>query len=149
MTKRSAALSREAHTIWSKLRDSLSYHTVKIYDAEHGFTPLCEEDPPTPFTQDVAIINSDNLNEKTIIAMPGQDIEHGSLIYWMDNHWLVTERDANDEVYTKAKMVQCNHQLRWVEDYGHIYEQWCIIEDGTKLTHIEICAMVWRIGNGA
>lgn len=115
-TKREAVLMREARAINNKLKDNLSYQTVKIDGV----------------SQDVAIINSDNLNEKTIISLPGEDIGHGGLVSWMDNHWLVTERDANTTVYTRAKMIQCNHLLKWVSDDDVIHEQWCIIEDGTK-----------------
>ena len=64
--------------------------------------------------------------------MPDDDLTHGSLIYWMDNYWLITERDANTTIYTRAKMIQCNHLLKWVSDDNVICEQWCIIEDGTK-----------------
>lgn len=82
--------------------------------------------------QNVAIINSDNLNEKKILSMPGEDIRHGGLVHWMDNYWLVTERDANTTLYTRAKLEQCNYLLRWVSEDGIIHEQWCIVEDGTK-----------------
>lgn len=116
-TKRGAALRRETRMIGTKVKDNLSYQTVTIDDV----------------IQDVAIINSDNLNEKTIISLPGEDIGHGGLVRWMDNYWLVTERDANTTVYTRAKMTQCNHLLKWVSDDNTIHEQWCIIEDGTKL----------------
>ena len=115
-TKRGAALRRETRMGGTKVKDNLSYHTVTIDDV----------------AQEVAVINSDNLNEKTIIALPGEDIGHGSLVYWMDNYWLITERDANTTVYTRAKMMQCNHLLKWVSDDNTIHEQWCIIEDGTK-----------------
>lgn len=115
-TKRGAALRRETRMVGTKVKDNLSYQTVTIDDV----------------AQEVAIINSDNLNEKTIIALPGEDIGHGSLVYWMDNYWLITERDANTTVYTRAKMMQCNHLLKWVSDDNTIHEQWCIIEDGTK-----------------
>ena len=115
-TKRGAALRRETRMVGTKVKDNLSYHTVTIDDV----------------AQEVAVINSDNLNEKTIIALPGEDIGHGSLVYWMDNYWLITERDANTTVYTRAKMMQCNHLLKWVSDDNTIHEQWCIIEDGTK-----------------
>ena len=127
-TKRSTQLKREIRTIQGKLPDNLSYQSVIIYDLEHGYN-ISEE---YAIEQNVAIINSDNLNEKTIIALPGEDIIHGSLVYWMGNHWLVTERDANTTVYTKAKMIQCNHLLKWVSADDEIIEQWCIIEDGTK-----------------
>ena len=66
--------------------------------------------------------------------MPGEELRHGALVYWMQNYWLVIEKDYNVEVYTRAKMQQCNYLLRWVNDEGQIIERWCIIEDGTKLT---------------
>lgn len=116
-TKHDAVLKRETRTVKTKVKDNLSYHTVTIDDV----------------AQDVAIINSDNLDEKTIISLPGEDIGHGGLVHWMDNYWLITERDANTTVYTRAKMIQCNHLLKWVSDDNVIHEQWCVIEDGTKL----------------
>lgn len=115
-TKRNASLLRETNLIASKIKDNLSYQEVTIDDT----------------AQNVAIINSDNLNEKTVISLPGEDIRHGSLVHWMENCWLITERDANTTVYTRAKMIQCNHLLKWVSDDNVIHEQWCIIEDGTK-----------------
>lgn len=83
----------------------------------------------------VAIINSDNLDIKTICSMPGEDIRHGSYVQWMDNIWLIIERDANNEIYTRATMRQCNYLLRWATMFNgqpHTFEQWCVVEDGTK-----------------
>lgn len=118
-TRRDALLKRGSRSLDKKLPSSLSYHVADI-DGEE---------------RQVAIINSDNLNMKTICSLPGEDIRHGSCVKWMDNTWLVIERDANNELYTKAIMRQCNYLLRWVSvvnDQPHIYEQWCIVEDGTK-----------------
>lgn len=148
LTKRATVLNREVRTLLHKVPDSLSYQIATIYDNAHGYNITSEEVAPFAKEQNVAIINSDNLNEKTIIALHGEDIEHGSLVFWMDNYWLVTERDANTTVYTKGKMIQCNHLLRWVNDKDKVCEQWCVIEDGTKLKHY-LCAIVWRTGNGA
>lgn len=148
MTKRESALKREVRTINRKVPDNLSYQAVTIYDNAHGYNILSEEMAKYAIAQDVAIINSDNLNEKTIIAMPGADIEHGSLVHWMDNYWLVTERDANATVYIKCKMIQCNHLLHWVTDEDKLCEQWTIVEDGTKLKRTVLCVMVWHTGNG-
>lgn len=131
-SKREAVLAREERMLTRKLKDSLSYHKVLIDGVE----------------QKVAIINSDNLNEKSIFSLPKEDITLGGLVSWMDNKWLVTERDANTEVYTKAKMIQCNHLLKWIDSNGVIQQQWCVIEDGTKLRRIVWCAIVWHIGNG-
>ena len=131
LTKREALLRRESATLLRKLPDSLSYQNALLFSCDNGFNidGLHSNDGEQ---RNVAIINSDNLNEKTIIALPGEDIEHGSLVYWMDNYWLVTERDANTTIYTRAKMIQCNYLLKWIGTDDNIYEQWCIIEDGTK-----------------
>ena len=115
-TKREAILSRTKEYFSRKLPASLSYHTVDINGLD----------------QNLAIINSDNLNQKTLCSMPGEDIISGSLIYWQDSHWLVTETDINNEVYTKATMIRCNHLLKWIAADGRIIERWCIISDGTK-----------------
>ena len=115
-TKREALLKRETRMLKSKLPDGLSYHNVLINDVE----------------QNVEIINTDNLDTKYIISLPGEDIDCGSTVEWMDNHWLVIEKDANTEIYSKAKMLQCNFLLKWVNDNNEIQEQWCIVEDGTK-----------------
>ena len=95
----------------------------------------------TGIAQTVAIINSDNLDEKTILSLPGEDIKHGGLVEWMDNHWLVIEKDANRTLYTKAKLHQCNYILKWVSENDVIQERWCYVEDGTKLRRL---VSVWR-----
>lgn len=115
-TKREALLKRETRMLKSKFPEGLSFHSVLVDNVERN----------------AEIINSDNLNTKFIISMPGEDIDCGSIVEWMDNHWLVTEKDANTEIYAKAKMLQCNFLLKWVNDKDEIQEQWCIIEDGTK-----------------
>lgn len=115
-TKRETMLNREKRYQSMKVRDSLSYHIVTLDGDE----------------REVAIIDTDNLDTKFIYSLPDEDITCGAMVEWDGNHWLVTERDANNEVYTRAKMLQCNYLLRWVDDEKVIHEQWCIIEDGTK-----------------
>lgn len=131
-TKRDTNLNREIRTLKNKIPDSLSYQTVTVYDQEHGYNITDESMSRCAYKQNVAIINSDNLDEKYIYSLPGEDIQHGSLIEWMDNYWLVNERDANTTVYTRAKLIQCNYLLKWVSDEERIIEQWCMVEDGTK-----------------
>ena len=101
-----------------KLPGSLSYHENVLIDN---------------IARSAVIIDSDNLDEKTILSLPGEDIDCGADVQWMGNHWLVVEKDANIEMYAKAKLWQCNHLLRWIDDDHIMHEQWCIIEDGTKL----------------
>ncbi|MBQ0014777.1 MAG: hypothetical protein KBS82_05595 [Oscillospiraceae bacterium] len=116
-TKRDMYYKRTSNRLTRKIVESLSYHSVTIDDID----------------QNVAIINSDNLNEKIILSMPGEDLRSGGLVHWMDNYWLITERDANSTIYTRAKLLQCNYLLKWVSDENKLCEQWCVVEDGTKL----------------
>ncbi len=116
-TKRGSALIREQRYLAGKMKDSLSFHEVTVDGV----------------VRNVSIINSDNLNEKLMCSLPGEDFDCGGLVEFADNHWLITEKDANNEVYTRVKLLQCNYLLRWVDEEHFIHEQWCIIEDGTKL----------------
>lgn len=114
--RRSATLQRERRFLDSKLPTSLSYHQVAINGVN----------------QNLAVINSDNLNIKTLCSIPGEDFPHGGIVDWMNNKWIITMKDANNELYTKGTMSQCNYLLKWVSDDGVIVERWCIVEDGTK-----------------
>ena len=115
-TKRSAALRRLDRYLGRKVSDNLSYQEVTIGSA----------------TVNVAIIRSDNLNEKYIYSMPGGTLDCGELVLWEENYWLITEVDAANEVYQRGIMLQCNYLLKWIDDSDVIHEQWCIVEDGTK-----------------
>lgn len=116
ITRRDTRFIRESRFLRDKTFHTLSYFNVDIDGVK----------------QDVAILNTDNLNEKWIYSMPGESIALGGYVTWMNNIWLVTELDANTELRGRAKMIQCNYLLRWVTDDKVIHEQWCIIEDGTK-----------------
>lgn len=114
--KREAVLRREARNFAKKMPGSLAYQSMEIDGA----------------MRNVSVIDSDNLNIKTLCSMPGEDLRHGAAASWMDNHWLITERDANNELYTKATMQQCNYLLKWISKDGDVVERWSIVEDGTK-----------------
>jgi len=85
-SKRGARKQRVSGFLDRKLSSFLSYHLVTVNGEE----------------QQLAIINSDHLDIKTICSLPGEDISGGSLVDWADNRWLVISRDAGNEVYTKA-----------------------------------------------
>lgn len=114
--RRTVTLQREQRFLASKMPNSLSYHQLTIDGAPRN----------------ISVINSDNLDTKTLCTVPGEDLPHGGIVEWMNQHWLITERDANNELYTKGTMRQCNYQIRWVADDESIQERWCIVEDGTK-----------------
>lgn len=115
--RRSAMLQRERRVLSDKMPEMPSFHRVTIDGKEYG----------------VSVIDSDNLNQKTLYTMPGQRLPHGGVVDWMDEHWLITEVDANNEIYSKGIMLQCNYLLRWVASDKTIVERWTIVEDGTKL----------------
>lgn len=115
--RREVVLKREQDFIRRKLESGhLSYHHVVINGED----------------QDVAIMNTDNFEIKTIISMPGENIKGGSIVEWMGHHWLITSKDYNTEVYAKCTMTQCNYLVRWIAEDRSIVERWCVIEDGTK-----------------
>lgn len=115
-TPRAKAFINECNFINTKLPGSLSYHKAVINGED----------------RELAIINTDNLDIKTLCTFPGETLPHGGLVYWMDQYWLITEVDANNEVYTRGKMRQCNYLLRFVSKDKQVIERWCIIDDGTR-----------------
>ena len=131
LSRRDTHLNREIQSIQSHLPDSMSYTSAVIFDSDHCWN-IDKENLEFGVKKDVIFINSDNLNEKMVMAMPGEEIENGSLLFWMDQYWLVVEQDANNTIYRRNKVLQCNYLLKWIDKNHRIYEQWCAIEDGTK-----------------
>lgn len=116
VTARDRARNNLSARLTRQIPSNLSYHNVDIDGEERN----------------IVILNSDNLNQKTLCSLPGEDIRHGALVEWMDHRWIVTERDANTEIYTKCIMLMCNYLLKWINSKGEIVERWCIVEDGTR-----------------
>lgn len=127
-TRREISINGEIAMLQRKLINSPSYHSAEIEGEDRN----------------VVITDSDNYNEKTIYSMPGEQLLCGSMVYWMNNWWLVTETDANTQIRTKGKMIQCNYLLRWVTDEYKVREQWCVVEDGTKLGFHDPCLAYWK-----
>lgn len=123
------------HTQQSLLRralDSPSCHPVEI-DGEK---------------QLAVIVHQANMSYKKIIAMPGEHLKHGGIVDFADNKWLITELDADNEVYERGIMRQCNHILRWIGKDGTLREKWCVVEDGTKYLIGEKAEDIMSIGDG-
>jgi len=132
-TRRESTKMREQSYLTRHLPDSLSYHTAEIIDSRQLMPGIDREYCPCEISeQNVAIINSDNIDIKTIISLPGETLRHGDIVHWMNQYWIIIEKDYNTEMYTKCKMRQCNYLLRWIDKNGNMFEQWCIVEDGTK-----------------
>lgn len=50
------------------------------------------------------IISSTVMNQKIIHTLPGEDFVIGSIVYWSKSHWLITERDAEDEITVRGRI---------------------------------------------
>lgn len=116
-TRRDRALKHTQGYISNKLLNSLSCHSVLINGVQ----------------QTVSIINQkESMTIKRICALPNEPLEHGGVVDFADSKWLITEIDANDEVYASGIMRRCNYLLKWLNREGKVIEKWCVVEDGTK-----------------
>lgn len=116
LTRREKNVQRTRDTITRKIMANPASHMVTIDGNE----------------QLVTIIHKQDLSQKRICALPGETLKHGGIVEFADNRWMITELDADNEVYHRGLMERCNYQLRWLNAEGRIIEKWCIVEDGTK-----------------
>lgn len=115
-SKREKQLLSLIKTERRRMLDSLSCRQVKINGVD----------------QTVVITHSADMDVKKIYSLPGEHLEHGAIVDFANNKWLITEMDADNIIYDKAMMQQCNHILRWIGKDGKLKEKWCIAQDGTK-----------------
>lgn len=130
-TKRDMWKKRAMRSISNRIRHSLSYHEVIMGG----------------LAAQVAITHGVEASEKKIFSMPGEHLVHGGLVEFADNVWLIVEVDADNEVYEKGRMLQCNHILRWIATDGTLKEKWCVVEDGTKYLIGEKSTQLMTIGD--
>lgn len=114
--KRDSGLDHVQDRLRRKLVASLSYKEVKIGGEERK----------------VAVIEEEEFTTKKIVSLPNEDLEHGAIVDWADEKWLITEVNSHKEVCTEGKMRQCNYLLKWIDDTGNVISKWCVVEDGTK-----------------
>lgn len=75
------------------------------------------------------IISSTVMNQKIIHTLPGEDFVIGSIVYWSKSHWLITERDAEDEITVRGRIQICQKQITWQDDNTHeIRSLWATVE---------------------
>lgn len=116
-TRRDRAIKNAQHYLYRKLPASPSWSEVTI----------------DGIRQAVSITDQkDNMAKKKICSMPGEKLKHGGLVDFANSKWIITETDANDEVYAKGVMQRCNYLLKWLDENGVVIEKWSIVEDGTK-----------------
>ena len=93
--------------------DSPAYKSVEIEGVPHN----------------MMIISSTITNQKIIRSMPGDDFEIGKIMLWSKSHWLITERDADDEITVRGKIELCNRSIQWQnDDTKKIITRWAVVD---------------------
>lgn len=131
-TKREHALKQTQSNVIRKAASSLSYKEVLINGSPQAITILSQRG---------------DLTTKRICSMPGESLLHGGLVGYSNNKWLITEIDADSEIYSIGYMRRCNYLLKWLNRDGQIIERWCVVEDGTKYLIGEKAKELMTIGD--
>lgn len=113
-------------------RDMLVKHTQDSMLRRFLDSPSCHRVEIDGNKQLAVILHQPDMTYKKILAMPGEHLKHGGIVDFAGNKWLITDFDADNEVYERGIMRQCNHILRWISKTGELREKWCVVEDGTK-----------------
>lgn len=75
------------------------------------------------------IISSTVMNQKIIHTLPGEDFSIGSIVYWSKSHWLITERDSEDEITVRGRIQICQKQITWQDDNTYeLRSLWATVE---------------------
>ena len=129
--ERDSALSHIQDRMRRKITASLSYSTAVINGKEHK----------------VAVIDMNEIDQKKIFSMPGEDLPHGATVDWSGSKWLITQVDAHHEFCTEGRLLRCNHLLRWIDGDGNVVARWANIADGTKYLIGEKAQEMMAIGD--
>lgn len=134
-------------TLGATKREMWVRHTRSNIARKMLESPSCRDVQINDIDQTVCIVHTAELDQKKIYSLPGEHLEHGGLVTFAENKWLITELDADNLIYDRGIMQRCNHILRWISKSGELKEKWCYVVDGTKLELREI-VLAWHTGNG-
>ena len=113
----------------STQRDRIINKTVhdqnKLAPVSPSYKDVTIDDVPRKLN----IISSTVMNQKIIHTLPGEDFAIGSIVYWSKSHWLITERDAEDEITVRGRIQICQKQITWQDDNTYeIRSLWATVE---------------------
>lgn len=77
--------------------NSPGYKTVQIDDVDRN----------------ILVVRSGVITSKYIYALPNEDFDVGQVVYWNGSHWLITQRDLDNDIITRGFMEQCNREITW------------------------------------
>lgn len=102
-----------------------------IHDSSHlaPISPSFKDVTIDDIPRKLNIISSTVMTQKIIHTLPGEDFSIGSIVYWSGSHWLITERDAEDEITVRGRIQICQKQIVWQDDETHeICSRWATVE---------------------
>lgn len=112
-TRRDRILKKAAHDIKMLAPNHPSYKDVEIDGIKRN----------------VNVISADSSNYRWIKTLPGEDIKVGSIVLYMNSHWLITERYPDEEVTIKGKIQICQKEIKWQDnDSLQIISRWATVE---------------------
>ena len=97
----------------------------KLAPVQPSFKDVTIDDVPRKLN----IISSTVMDQKIIHTLPGEDFSIGSIVYWSKSHWLITERDPEDEITVRGRIQICRKEIKWQDDNSHkIHSLWATVE---------------------
>lgn len=109
-----ASLHRD---IFALAPDNPAFHPVFINDVSRQAT----------------VVSTQDLNTKTIVALPGEDLGVGDHVVFAKKNYYITSCSTNDGIYAYGKMEQCTDTIRFISKVdGEIKEYPVIIVNTTK-----------------
>lgn len=112
-SKRERVIKKSMSDTMNYAPDSPAYKSVEIEGVPHN----------------MMIISSTVTNQKIIRSMPGDDFEIGKIMLWSKSHWLITERDADDEITVRGKIELCNRSIQWQNDKTkETITRWAVVD---------------------
>lgn len=110
---REEEINKEKYHILQLAPDSPGYKQVEIGGVERN----------------LLITSTQLTTKKTIYAMPGEDFDVGEIVFWNGSHWLITQRDLDNDIMTSGLIEQCNRQITWQNPQTReIFSLWATVE---------------------
>jgi len=108
-SRRQRIINKSRHDTLLKAPDSPAFKHVEIDGVPH----------------DMMIISTTQTTQKTIRTLPGDDFSIGGILFWSGSHWLITERDSDDEITVRGRIEVCQRQVIWQnQDTHEIISRW-------------------------
>ena len=80
------------------------------------------------------VVKTAKADVKKASVKPDATLSYGDIIGWLGTYWIVDELDADNRIYNKGKMRQCNLLLKWMSESGAVISRYCVFGDAAKFS---------------